>query len=273
MSASAPEGGWDCHAHVFERAAAYPLAPGHGYEPPTAPLTAYLELLDGLGLARGVLVQPSVYGFDNRCLLDALARAHGRLVGVAVPSPDATTADLEAMHARGVRALRCNGLYPGGLDPSHVARWVPVLRDLGWHVELHIDLRRVPSLEDLVSRLGVRVVFDHMGPPTPGRLDPDEPEARRFLELIRRGDCFVKLSAPYRLTSAPPPWAEVAPLAQALLAAAPSACVWATDWPHADAPARVHRDDLLAALASWCPDPEARRTLLVETPGRLYGVG
>lgn len=265
------ESAWDCHAHVVGSPEEYPLAPGRSYEPPSAPLEAYLELLDGLGLARGVLVQPSVYGFDNRCMLEALDRAGGRLAGVAVPSPNATSAELEAMHARGVRGVRCNRVNPGGLDPDTVVGWAPVLRDLGWHVELHLDLTPVAEPEALVERLGVPVVFDHMAQPAPGGLDPDGPGARRIVELARGGDCFVKLSGPYRLTSAPAPWDDVTALARAFVTEAPSACVWATDWPHADTTIRVHRDDLLTALAAWCPDPDVRHTLLVDTPARLYG--
>jgi predicted TIM-barrel fold metal-dependent hydrolase len=223
-----------------------------------------------MGVARGVLVQPSVYGFDNRCLLDALDAAGGRLVGVAVPSPDATRADLEAMHRRGVRAVRCNTLNPGGLGPEFVVGWAPLLADLGWHVELHVDLAPVADLAAFVERQGVPVVFDHMGRPAPGRARPDDPIERRLLALAREGACWVKLSGAYRLTSAPAPWSDVAPLAHAFLAAAPAACVWATDWPHVDTPAPVHPAELTATLDAWCPDPGARRALLVDNPTRLY---
>ncbi len=273
MTHRPPGGAWDCHAHVLGDPTAYPLARGRSYEPPRASLEAYLELLDRLGLARGVLVQPSVYGFDNRCMLDALDRADGRLVGVAVPAPDATAGELEAMHRRGVRAVRCNRLNPGGLDPEVVVGWAPVLLDLGWHVELHLDLAPITDLGGFVLRFGVPAVFDHMGRPAPDRIAPTEPGPRRLVELARAGRCFVKLSAPYRLTASPAPWAPVGPLARALIAAAPDACVWATDWPHVDTRQDIRQDDLTAALAEWCPDPPLRWKLLVETPERLYAAG
>ncbi len=268
-----PEGAWDCHAHVLGDPLKYPLASGRDYEPPMASLEAYLAVLDALGIARGVLVQPSVYGFENRCLLDALDAAHGRLVGVAVPSPEATPADLEAMHRHGVRAVRCNRLNRGGLDPEVVVRWGPVLTKLGWHVELHLDLTTIEDLALLVERLRVPVVFDHMGRPAPGRAHVDDPIQRRLLALAGQGACYVKLSGAYRLTTSPAPWSDVAPLARTFLTAAPSACVWATDWPHTDTELPVHPDDLLATLDAWCPDATARRALMVETPTRLYGAG
>jgi len=268
-----PAGAWDCHAHVLGDRAEYPLAPGRGYDPPVAPLNAYLELLDDLGLARGVLVQPSVYGFDNRCMLDALDRAEGRLVGVAVPSPDTTPRDLEAMHRRGVRAVRCNQINPGGLDPETVVSWAPVLLELGWHVEIHLDLEPIADLGAFARSFGVPVVFDHMGRPTPDRLDPNGPVLSHLVRLAREQACVVKLSAPYRLTASPAPWSAVDTLARTLLDAAPASCVWATDWPHVDTAQPVRPEELAATLDAWCPQPDVCRTVLVETSSRLYGGG
>lgn len=82
--AAPPPGAWDCHCHVFGPAARFPYAEPRSYTPEDAPLEAYLALLDRLGLANGVLVQPSAYGRDNRAMLDALRRAPQRLRGVAV---------------------------------------------------------------------------------------------------------------------------------------------------------------------------------------------
>jgi len=265
-----PAAAWDCHAHVFEDRDRYPLSSGRGYEPTAAPLDDYLALLDGHGLAHGVLIQPSVYGFDNQCMLDALDRAGGRLSGVAVPAPDATARELEAMHGRGVRGVRCNLINPGGLQPAVAMRWQPLLRALGWHVELHIAVGDVDDLRPLVRQFDVPVVIDHMGRPRPGHADPSSPRLRQLVELVRNGESLVKLSAPYRLSDGPPPWSDVSPLARTLLDANPTACLWASDWPHVDTPSSVHVDELLAALEIWCPDPGPRRTVLVETPARLY---
>jgi D-galactarolactone isomerase len=87
---------------------------------------------------------------------------------------------------------------------------------------------------------------------------------------VSDGACFVKLSAPYRLSLAGAPWADVVPLARALADANPGRCLWATDWPHTQYPA-VDDDALTAALVAWCPDERARRVILSETPALLYG--
>jgi predicted TIM-barrel fold metal-dependent hydrolase len=229
-----------------------------------------MALLDRLGVARGVLVQPSVYGFDNRCLLDAVEQAPKRLLGIAVPSPEARPGDLERLHEQGVRGVRCNLLNPGGLDPERVWAWRPVLLELAWHVELHVPADRMPDLRGFVARFGVPVVVDHMGRPEPGGLDPEAPGVRALVDLVREGACYVKLSAPYRLSAEAPPWRDVTPLARALLAANPRACLWATDWPHTDTEAEVREEDLLAALEAWCPDARTRNTMLSEAPARLH---
>lgn len=259
-----PEAAWDCHAHVIGDPVRYPLSPGRSYDPPPAPLDAYLALLDRRGIAGGVLVQPSVYGFDNRCMLDALDRADGRLLGVAVPAPGSSPRDLEAIHRRGVRGVRCNLLNPGGLDPEIVLGWQPVMREMGWHVALHIEVETVGDLRAYLERFDVPVVIDHMGRPEPGRFHPGQ-----LVECVREGACFVKLSAPYRLSGGPPPWRDVTPLARALLSANAAACVWGSDWPHTDNATVVGDDDLFAALAEWCPEPRTRQIVMEEAPRLL----
>jgi predicted TIM-barrel fold metal-dependent hydrolase len=245
----------DFHAHVIDER--FPLWAGRGYEPRVATLDDYLGFLDRNGIARGVLVQPSVYGFDNRCLLDGLQRADGRLRGIAVPAPDTTAEELEAMHRSGVRGVRCNLMYPGGLGFDAVSAWQPVLHELGWRVELQIALETVTDLAALIERFEGPIVIDHMGRPTPGQCDPSRPALQQLIALVRAGACYVKLSAPYRLSVEKPPWRDVAPLAQALLAANASKCLWGSDWPHLDTGARVTEPDLFAALTEWCPNGQS----------------
>jgi len=264
-------GAWDGHAHVIGDPARFPFWTGRGYTPQTAPLEAYLAMLDHHGLAHGVLVQPSVYGHDNRCLLDALDRAGGRLFGIVAPPPDATPHDLEAMHQRGVRGVRCNLINPGGLLAGTIAGWQPVLRALGWHVELHLAVEETPDLAGLVARFGVPVAIDHMGRPAPARVDPASPYLRSLIDLVRDDACLVKLSAPYRLSNQAPPWRDVTPLAQALVAANPRACVWGSDWPHVDTAAPVRMDDLFEALDAWCPDNETRAIVTAGAAPALFG--
>lgn len=263
-------GRWDAHAHVIGDATRFPLSDDRSYTPDAAPLEAYLAMLDRFGIARGVLVQPSAYGFDNSCLLDALDRAAGRLAGVVVPPPDATARDLESMHRRGARGVRINQINSGGLAVDTVTEWQPMLRALGWHVELHIAIESVPDVSALVRRFDVPVVIDHMGRPTPGRTAPSLRSVRQLVDLVRRGACFVKLSAPYRLSDSEAPWRDVVPLARALVDANPRACLWGSDWPHVHTTRPVRAADLFTALDDWCPDGHQRRTVMTEAAAWLF---
>jgi len=265
-----PEGSWDCHAHIIGDPSRYPLAPTRAYDPRPAPLEAYLDLLDRNGLARGVLVQPSVFGFDNRCMLDAMTRAEGRLVGVAVPAPDTPAREFETLHRNGVRAVRVNVIDPGGITPDTAIGWLPILKDLGWHVQIQLDIGAIPDPEALIARFDVPVVVDHMGRPRPGKASPEGSRVARLIELVRAHDCYVKLSAPYRWSKGRAPWADVSPLARALMTANPHACLWATDWPHTQTDSSIPEDGLINALHGWCPEPALLRTILVENPRLLY---
>jgi predicted TIM-barrel fold metal-dependent hydrolase len=262
--------GWDAHAHVIGDPREFPFAPGRGYTPQSASLDDYLAMLDRHGIARGVLVQPSVYGHDHRCLLDALDRADGRLRGIAVPAPDATLRDLEAMHARGVRGIRCNLINPGGLSPSAVAAWQPALRAMDWHVEFHLRVDQLAGWDALVQSFDIPVVIDHMGRPAPGQLDPRSPALAQLIGLIRDGRCFVKLSAPYRLSIERAPWSDVTPLARAFLEANASACLWGTDWPHVDTTPAVDTCDVIAALGDWRGERWTRRQVTSGAAERLF---
>ena len=165
-----PAGACDTHAHVFGPAARFPYAADRSYTPPDAPLEKYLAMLDTLGFARGVLVQGSAHGSDNSAMLDALARQPGRLRGVAAAGADVPPAELRRWHALGVRGLRFNHFFRGGqlhyrggvpLDDARVL--APVMQELGWHLQLWIDVKDLPETIPILQSLALPVVIDHMG--------------------------------------------------------------------------------------------------------------
>jgi predicted TIM-barrel fold metal-dependent hydrolase len=266
-----PPGACDCHAHVFGPAAQFPYAEGRDYTPPDAPPAAHLAMLDALGLARGVLVQPSVYRIDNRAMWAALEAAPARLRAVAVIGEETGGRELERMHALGTRGVRFNVLSSGGTSLELLERLARRIAPLGWHVQLHVAGPVLAELAPRLGRLPVAVVIDHMGNLRP-EAGPAQPGFQALLALLRDG-AWVKLSAPYRLSREPAPFAAVIPFARALAEAAPERCLWGTDWPHPNLNDRVmpNDGDLLDALADWAPDAEAQRRILVENPARLYG--
>jgi len=272
-----PAGATDCHAHVFGPAERYPYDGGRSYTPPDASLEAYRHMLDTLGVQRAVLVQPSVYGEDNRAHLDALAEAGPDFRMVAVVGPGVADAELEAMHAAGVRGVRLNvvnrmGIGPDTLDLDNLDRLAQRLKALGWHIQVFADPEVLAASEARLARLPIPLVIDHMGH-LPGDAGLAHPGGQALLRLVRGGNTWVKLSGAYRVSTFPtPPFADVVPIAQGLIEANPDRMVWGTDWPHPivnDRP-MPNDGDLADLLADWASDENLRQRILVDNPARLY---
>src|SRR5450631_3340786 len=107
-SAALPPGACDCHAHICGPAAVYPYGTERIYTPPDATIESYRHLLAVLGVARAVLIQPSVYGTDNRAMLAALRAAGPGFRGVAAVEPAISAREVEALHQAGIRGVRLN---------------------------------------------------------------------------------------------------------------------------------------------------------------------
>ncbi|OYV39089.1 MAG: GntR family transcriptional regulator [Rhodospirillales bacterium 20-64-7] len=260
-----PAGAVDTHAHVIGPP---PYVEERSYTAPPALPAAYSNMLDATGMAYGVLVQVSVYGTDNSLLLDTLAAHPERLRGIAVAPPDLPARDWQRMRDAGIRGLRINTLYGGGLGFDMLDRFEAICLDYGWHLQFLTDARELGPLAGRISKLKVPAVIDHMGH-FPAAEGPDSAAAKRMVQLVRDG-AWVKLSGAYRL--APPPYAETVPLAQTLLAAAPDRCVWGSDWPHvANYDTMPNVGDLLDLLADWVPDATQRDKVLTTNAHRLYG--
>ncbi|WP_129142027.1 amidohydrolase family protein [Modicisalibacter coralii] len=272
-----PAGACDCHAHLFGPATRYPYHPDRGYTPPDASAEAYQRLLTTLGFERAVLVQPSVYGTDNRRLLDALREAREAGVerrGIAVVDASVTDAQLRDMHDLGVRGIRVNLLFPGGVDFRAIRALGERIAELGWHVQCLVDVSTVGDLRAILEPLPVPRVIDHMGHvPTPKGIG--DPGFESLLSLLAEGRTWVKLSGPDRVTAlgaAAPPYSDVDPFLQALVATNPERCVFGTDWPHVKLPGAMPDDgDLVDELLRLVPDTATRDRILVHNPARLYG--
>lgn len=261
----------DTHAHVIASdPVRYPMSPQRSYTPPPAPEDAYLRMLDATGMARGVLVQISVYGTDNRVMVESLRRHPDRLRGVAVVAPDVSDAELADLHAAGVRGLRLNILFGGGVSLDAMERLGERIAPAGWHLQLLLDARMLPELMPRLTRLPCPVIIDHMGhmPVSSGLAAPGFICLRT---LLRDHGFWVKLSGAYRISDDFPVFRDVEPWAQSLIAAAPDRCVWGSDWPHVALQKMPDTGRLLNALPSWVPDAAQRQAILVDNPARLYG--
>ncbi len=264
----------DVHAHVCGPQERYPLIAQRLYTPPLASPADYLHMLDLLGLARGVLVQPSIYGTDNRAMLDALATDPKRLRGVAVVPFDTATPELERLHAAGVRGVRCNIVdlkdNKGQLPLAPLRALAQRIKPLGWHVEFLMHVHEFPNLDIQLADFPVDVVFGHLGY-VPTAAGIDSPGFAALLRLMSDGKAWVKLTAPYRLTQSAMPYEDTAPFALALVDAAPQRLLWGTDWPHVSIKTAMPNDgDLFDVFFKWVPDAALRKRILVDHAESVY---
>jgi 2-pyrone-4,6-dicarboxylate lactonase len=265
--ATIPAGAVDCHAHVIDPARFPPLA-GASYVPAPAPAPAYLDMLAQTGMARGVLVQTSIYGTDNRCMQSLLRMQPGRLRGVAVVDETVSDDALRVLHDDGVRGVRFNAMFAQGTPlaalPAIAARIAP----LGWHVELLVDAAQLPGLAPTLRRLPVPVVVAHVGYQPVAR--PASEGFDALLDLLRDPRFWVKLSGFNRLVADGQPFAAVAPRLRAVLDAAPDRAVWGSDWPHVACDAMPDTGALLNTLVEAVADATLLRRVLADNPCRLY---
>jgi len=267
-----PPGACDAHCHIFGPGDRFPYSSDRAYTPPDAPLERFEQLQERLGLQRAVFVQASCHGTDNAAMLDALQRGAGRYAGVAMLAPDATDAEIDELHAAGVRGTRFNFVAHLGGAPDLDEFWGTVHRvaERGWHIVLHFDAADIPDYVGLLDAMPCPYVIDHMGrvPVTAGL---DQEPFRRLLALMADERCWMKISGAERLTAqGTPPYDDVVPFARALIEAAPDRVLWGTDWPHPNVRAMPDDGDLVEVLGAYAPDPALRHQILVVNPERLY---
>jgi D-galactarolactone isomerase len=270
--AKAPPGTCDCHIHIYGPTDKYPEAPTSPFPVPDAPVGAYRRMMQTLGIDRVVVVQPSAYGKDNRCALDAIAELGPIARGIAVVDTETTDQELDRMTAAGIRGVRFH-MLPGGVLPWDILEEMAArVEAFGWHVQLQLDGRNLPEREQLLTRLPGTLVIDHTGK----FLEPvpvEHPGFQTLLRLVGTGRVWIKLSAPYETSKVgAPSYADVGTLAKVLIAAAPERMLWASNWPHPSAQANPPDDAvLMAALLDWMGDEATRHRILVDNPASLYG--
>jgi predicted TIM-barrel fold metal-dependent hydrolase len=273
-----PPNACDTHAHVFGPSDRFPYADDRSYTPPDAPLEKYLAMLDTIGFARGVLVQGSAHGHDNAAMLDALARRPDRLRGVAVADADVSPDVLRQWNGLGVRGLRFNHFfrdgqlhYRGGVPLAAAEKLAPVMAELGWHLQLWIDVKDLPQTVPILKSLRLPVVIDHMGR-TDARAGTGTEGFQSLLRAVGEGWCWAKLSGAHRLSRNAPDYPDARPFHDALVKANPERLVWGGDWPHprveGEMPDAGH---LLELFQAWTPHIATQRRILVTNPAKLYG--
>lgn len=273
----APPGGCDAHFHVFGAAERYPYGADLRYKPPHAPLEDFLALAGRMGFERYVFVQPSAYGRDNTCMLDAMRTVGDRCRGIVDIDENAPDAELDRLNRAGVRGVRVNvnPIKPPepGFSKTMLTRIERLDRrcaEIGWMLDFLTPGWLTQELLPVMAKLKVRYTVAHLGMFL-ARDGARQPGFLEFLDLLKNGNghCWVKLTGVYRMSVAPG-FADAAPLAHALIEAAPDRLIWGSDYPHLSFSDRVGSVELFNLLGEWASDNAMRRRILVDNPGQLF---
>ena len=272
-----PPGSVDTHFHIFGPPEVFPWSPPEKriYTPPAAPLSHYHQLMEHLGISRGVVIQPMAHGHDNSVTLDAIARSNGRLMGVAKVDDTFSDRDLETLHAGGIRGVRFNMIAEsGGTGNLDLIETVAGrVRDLGWSLTIHTKPDGLLENADWLARMRLPTIIDHYA-----RVDfedgVNQPAFQRLVDLLRdNAHIWAKISCIERCSSTGPPYADAPLFAQALVAAAPDRILWGTDWPHSQRYSigeQCDTGELVDTIPQLVPDENDRHRILVENPLRLF---
>jgi 2-pyrone-4,6-dicarboxylate lactonase len=276
-----PAGAVDAHCHVFGPGNVFPYAPERKYTPCDASKEQLFALRDHLGFDKNVIVQATCHGSDNRALVDALKASNGKAKGVATVNRNVTDAELQEMHAAGVRGTRFNFVKRlADFTPREVLLEIANrIAPLGWHVVVYFEAVDLPELYDFFTALPTTVVVDHMGRPDVTK-PVDGPEFELFVKMMREhNNIWSKVSCPERLSVSGPKalngeqnaYADVVPFAKRLVETFPDRVLWGTDWPHPNLKDHMPDDGLLVDFVPHiATTPELQQKLLVDNPNRLY---
>ena len=276
-----PAGSVDAHCHVFGPGAQFEFAPERKYTPCDASSEQLFALRDRLGFARNVIVQATCHGSDNRAMVHACLASGGLARGVATVRRSITDAELQALHAAGIRGVRFNFVkrLVDFTPKDELMEIASRVAELGWHVVIYFEAQDLAELWDFFSGLPTIVVVDHMGRPDV-RAPIEGPDFQRFLRFMHEHpNVWSKVSCPERLSVTGPPalhgeqaaYRDVVPFARCVVDTFPERVLWGTDWPHPNLKDHMPDDGLLVDFIPWiATTPRKQQQLLVDNPMRLY---
>lgn len=256
----------DSHAHVFTTSLPMIDNPRHS---PTYDYTTedYIADLDRHGVRFAVLAAASLFGDYNDYAINAV-RAHARLRTTVILKPDVDRLVMDEMDADGVVGVRF--MWMGveklpDLTSYEYRRLLTRIRDLGWHVHLHMEGRRSAPVVKLLEASGVNLVIDHFGTPDPAKGVACE-GFRNIIRTAANGRTWIKMSAGYRVG------AEAANrYAAELLRSVPhERLLWASDAPFVRFEQTVTYQQTIDDFHRWVPDAAMRRKIGGENALALY---
>ena len=232
------------------------------------------------GLSRAVFVTPTAHGYDNRVILDAIAKMGSSASGIANIDSSFDAKSHQVLAEGGIRGARFHLMKDRPGSEEHLSEHLPVLQRLGWVLDLHLDPVDLIAHERFIRAIPTVTVIDHMAR-VRGSDGLRQPAFTLLLDLIKDDRFWVKICSFDKISAVPQahvegrlPFMDMVPFAQAVIAAAPDRVIWGTDWPHGNTftPGRTPNEgDLLDLLAEIAPDNAVRERILVDNPARLFG--
>lgn len=217
----------DTHAHVISHD--YPMNPNRRHTPHEATLEDYIRYHDENGITHGVLIQPTMHGFDNTLMCESIAEMKGRIHGVVMVDPsfdDAALDEFEKNYIKGVRFSLLDMDVSRLGDPDY-QDLIQRLAKRDWGIEALIKSPDVPAFLHHVAPSGARMVVNHFGIPDPS-LGVNDPSFQEMLEIAKNGRVWVKVSGQYRCGGLE----KAKPLADVLMKElGPERLLWGGDWP------------------------------------------
>ena len=165
----------------------------------------------------------------------------------------------------------------GNKPVSHANEHAPVFRapansaELGWHLDFLAPGWLTEELFPTFAPMRCAFSVAHMGM-FRDEAGPHQRGFQKLLDLLRHGEgrAWVKLTGAYRMATGPG-FADAAPMAHALIEAAPDRLIWGSDYPHLSFADQVGSVQLFNLLAGWAPEDATRRRILVDNPAALFG--
>jgi predicted TIM-barrel fold metal-dependent hydrolase len=273
LNFTVPDGACDCHTHIFDPEH-FPYAASRPYTPEPATIADVNALHRALNIDRVVISQPTVYGEDHACTLNAIKTIGKNARGVSAFVPGASSGRLDELHRGGMRGIVIHKM-------SEYMDAAAQIADRPWNIEVYVGLANMAAFKDLAMATRVPAKLTLFG----GVRHADDihtPAFQTLLELLKSGKVYVELSAPHHISTQAPDYADADSVCKALIAANPQRITWGSDWPHAKtlqgqptpgiAPLENIDDAVsLNLLARSTTGPDQLRLILVDNAARLYG--
>ena len=243
----------DAHVHVWTPDTAhYPLAKGYtkdDMKPPSFTPQELFKHSKPAAVTRINLIQMSFYGFDNSYMLDMIKLFPDVFVGTAVIDPQGEPVKrMRELASKGVRAFRIHprlAKAENWLEPEGYSAMFEEGAKANQAMSCLINPEDLPELDRMCTKYpDTPVIIDHLC-----RIGADgtirEGDVAALNAMAKHKRVMVKVGAFYALGKKKPPYADLVPLAKAVIQAfGVKRCMWETDCPFQVGPGHTYQDSV-----------------------------